>query len=164
MAPMRASIRRRVNLWGAAGCAGMMGFALFAQYRLHLEPCNMCMLQRIAVIALHNPRQTGARAYALLIGLVAASGVAVAWRHVWMQMQPPGSLSSCGADFYTMLDMMPFTEVVVRIWKGGGDCQAITWSMFGLSMPVWMLVGIASLGVVGVVANLRRDPEAIRFA
>ena len=35
----------------AAACAGAMGFALFAQYQLGLEPCPLCIFQRIGVIA-----------------------------------------------------------------------------------------------------------------
>ncbi|ERE19870.1 disulfide bond formation protein B, partial [Pseudogulbenkiania ferrooxidans] len=35
----------------AAACAGAMGFALFAQYQLGQEPCPLCILQRIGVMA-----------------------------------------------------------------------------------------------------------------
>ena len=161
---MRAPLsRRQANLTGFLGCAGMMGFALYAQYGLHLQPCNMCILQRIAVIALglvflaaalHNADALGSRLYAVAIAAVAAAGIAVSGRHVWMQMQPPGSLPSCGADFFTMLDMLPVTQVVLKIWNGGGDCQTILWSLFGVSMPAWVLVGVSGLGLLGVGGNL----------
>ncbi|MGL6070054.1 disulfide bond formation protein B, partial [Craterilacuibacter sp.] len=42
--------RRAGFLLLALACAGAMGFALFAQYVLGLEPCPMCIMQRIAVI------------------------------------------------------------------------------------------------------------------
>ena len=44
--------RRAINLAGAAACAGMMGFALYVQHGLGLEPCPLCVLQRIATISL----------------------------------------------------------------------------------------------------------------
>ena len=56
--------KRLLNLAGFLACAGMMGFALYAQYGLMLEPCPLCVFQRIATIslglvflvaALHNP-------------------------------------------------------------------------------------------------------------
>lgn len=156
--------RRQANSIGLGACAAMMGFALYAQYVLRLAPCNMCILQRICVIALgaafllaalHDPRDAGARLYAFLIGLCAAVGAAVAGRHVWMQMQPFGSLPSCGADFYSMLDMMPVHQAVLRVLSGGGDCQAITWSLFGLSMPAWVVVALTLVGSGGVAANCR---------
>ena len=165
--------RRQANAVGALACAAMMGFALYAQYVLHLQPCNMCVLQRIAVIALglvflvaalHDPAALGARAYALVIAAVALAGVAVAARHIWMSMQPLGSLPSCGADFYTMIDMLPVTEVVAKIWNGGGECQIVQWRLLGLSMQTWVLIGAAGLGLVGVAGNLGLERAAPRPA
>jgi protein dithiol:quinone oxidoreductase len=159
--------RRPANLAGAAACAAMMGFALYAQYGLHLTPCNLCILQRVCVVALgavflvaalHDPGRTGARLYGAAIGLVALAGVGVSGRHVWVQMQPPGSLPSCGADIATMLDMMPAWEVVARILRGGGECQTILWSLLGISMPAWVLIAVAIVGSAGVVANLAPGP------
>ena len=66
----RMMTRRTLNFTGAIACAGMMGFALFAQHGLGLEPCPLCVLQRVATIslgllfllaALTNPGQIGAR-------------------------------------------------------------------------------------------------------
>jgi protein dithiol:quinone oxidoreductase len=155
--------RRHINVLGALACATMMGFALFAQFGLHLQPCNMCYLQRVAVTglglvflaaALHDPAALGARLYAALIALAAAAGSAAAARHIWISMQPPGSLPSCGADFYTMLEMLPVTQVVAKIWNGGGECQLIRWRLLGLSMQTWVFIGATGLGLVGVAGNL----------
>ncbi len=155
--------RRQANFAGVLGCAGLMAGALFFQYAMKLAPCNMCVLQRIAVIelglvflvaTLHDPGRIGARVYAALLMLATLAAAALSARHVWMQMQPAGSLPSCGADFYTMLDMLPFHQVVARIWNGGGECQAILWSLFGLSMPAWLLIVVPTLGLFGVASNL----------
>ena len=157
-----AVTRRHLNVLGALVCATMMAFALFAQFGLHLQPCNMCYLQRIAVIglglvflaaALHDPAAPGARLYAMLIALAAATGIATAARHIWISMQPLGSLPTCGADFYTMVEMLPFTQVVAKIWNGGGECQLILWRFLGLSMQTWVLIGATGLGIIGVVGN-----------
>lgn len=160
--------RRQLNFAGFLACALLIGGGLFFQYGLKLVPCNMCVLQRIAVVqlgllfllaAMHNPRSRGARVYAALIAVAAILEVALSARHVWMQMQPAGSLPSCGADFFTMVDMLPFTEVVTRIVNGGGECQAIVWSLFGLSMPAWLGLIVSAVGVAGVVGNVRRMRE-----
>jgi disulfide bond formation protein DsbB len=163
--------RRQANFAGFLACVGLMACALFFQYGMKLVPCNMCILQRIAVVqlglvflvaALHNPGRIGARVYGVLVSLAGVVAAAASARHVWMQMQPAGSLPSCGADFFTMLDMLPPTEVVLRIVNGGGECQAIVWSLFGLSMPAWLLICVAALGLFGIAANfvLRRDSAA----
>ena len=154
--------RRQLNLAGFAVCAALLGFALFVQHGLGVAPCNMCILQRIAVGALglallaaavHDPADGGARLYGALIALTGLVGAALSARHVWMQMQPAGSLPSCGADFYTLLGMLPPWEVVTKILRGGGDCQAIGWSLFGISMPGWLLLAVTVISLAGVVAN-----------
>jgi disulfide bond formation protein DsbB len=155
--------RRAVNAGGFLACAALMAAAFFFQYVLKLQPCNMCMLQRVATVglgtvfglaALQDPGRVGARIYAVLILAAAAASVALSARHVWMQMQPPGSLASCGADFWTMVDMLPYREVVRRIVNGGGECQTIQWALFGVSMPGWLILTGCVLGIGGVVGNV----------
>jgi protein dithiol:quinone oxidoreductase len=173
MTPTMLPTRRLANLVGFLACAVMMGFALYAEYGLGLKPCNMCILQRVCVVALgvvfliaalHDPGTVGARIYAFAIAIVSLAGVGVSGRHVWVQMQPAGSLPSCGADIPTMLSMMPVWEVVARILKGGGECQTILWKLLGISMPTWVLIGVAVLGVAGVAANVGLARAADRAA
>ena len=164
MTEARLPGRRLANAAGAAACAMLIAFALYLQYGLGLMPCNLCILQRGAVIllgvvfllaALHDPKRVGARVYASLIALAASLGVLLSARHVWVQMQPAGSLPSCGADFYTLLDMLPVHEAIATVLRGGAECQANLWSLFGLSMPAWLLVALAVLGAGGIAANMR---------
>ena len=44
--------RRVLNSAGFAICAGLMGFALYAQHVLLLDPCPLCVLQRVVVISI----------------------------------------------------------------------------------------------------------------
>jgi protein dithiol:quinone oxidoreductase len=155
--------RRVANTAGVIAVAGLMAVAFIFQYYVKLNPCNMCMLQRGATIllgaaflvaALHDAGRFMARVYGLLILIAAAVLVALSARHVWMQMQPLGSLASCGADFWTMVDMLPLHEVVSRIVNGGGDCQEIGWSLFGISIPGWLGIAGTALGLGGLWANV----------
>ena len=41
---------RSFNLLGCLACTGMMAYALYAQQFLFLDPCPLCVIQRIAVI------------------------------------------------------------------------------------------------------------------
>ncbi|MDP6436375.1 MAG: disulfide bond formation protein B [Gammaproteobacteria bacterium] len=159
--------KRSLNLLGFASCAGLMAYALFAQYQLNLEPCPLCIFQRVAVIALgvvflvaglHNPAQTGSRIYAAFITLAAAAGVGVAGRHVWLQNLPPDKVPACGPGLDFMLDAFPLTEVFSTVLSGSGECAKIIWSFLGLSMPAWVLIAVAALGVYGIVVNLRNWP------
>ena len=79
------SLRRLANLTGFAICVLLMAYAYFSQFHDGLEPCVLCIFQRIAVILLgvifliaflHHPRIIGARIYGVLLLLIAAVG----WR------------------------------------------------------------------------------------
>jgi protein dithiol:quinone oxidoreductase len=158
--------RRLVNLGGFVACAAMLAYAYFyAEGVLGLEPCPLCMFQRVGVgmlgiaflvAALHHPAaRSGARVYAVLIGLVAAFPAYVAGRHVYIQSLPEGSVPSCGATLDYMLDVFPLLTVVRKVLTGGGECAKIDWSLLGLSMPGWVLVAVLALGVAGMLANWR---------
>ena len=142
--------RRRAGFaLGALLCAGLMGYALYAQYVLGLEPCPLCVFQRIAIIAcgvvfalgaIHNPARVGAIVYAVLGFLFASAGAAVAMRHVWLQSLPPSEVPACGPGLNYMLETLPFTEVLSKVFVGSGECANVDWIVFGLSMPAWTLV------------------------
>jgi len=139
-----------------------MAYALYAQYVLKLEPCPLCILQRIAVIALgivflvawiHGPARLGARIYAILLGLIALAGALVAWRHLWVIAQPPGTVAECGASLDYMLEVLPLHEVIAKVLSGSGECAKVDWRFLGLTMPAWVLASVTALGAFGVWTN-----------
>lgn len=157
--------RRLLNLGGFLVCAGMMGFALYAQYIMYLDPCPLCVFQRIATIllgvvfliaALHDPQKIGARIYGLLIGLVAAAGVAVASWHVYLQSLPPDAVPSCGPGFEYIMDNFALFDALGMIFTGSGECADVVWAFLGLSMPTWVVIGLGGLGIAGIWNNFRR--------
>lgn len=168
--------RRSVNAAGFLACVAMLAYAiLYAERVLGLEPCPLCMFQRVGVAilgtvfllaAVHHPRsRTGARAYAVLLLLAALIPGFVAGRHVYIQSLPPGSVPSCGATLDYMLEVLPILDVIRRVLTGGGECAAIDWSFLGLSMPAWVLISVVVLGLAGVVANWHVPRDAgPRFA
>lgn len=157
--------RRVLNLAGFLCCAGMMGFALFAQHVLLLDPCPLCVLQRVAVIGLgivfliaagHDPSGWGRRVYALFAGLFAAAGVTVAGWHWWLQNLPPSETPACGPGLNYMLENFPLGEAMRMVFQGSGECAEIVWSFLGLSMPAWVLICMTGLGIAGIWNNLRK--------
>ncbi len=143
----------------------MMAYALYAEHRLLLEPCPLCVFQRVAVIvlgglfllaAVHNPSGRGRIVHALLIGLTAASGAGIAAWHVRLQNLPPDQVPACGPGFDYIIDSFPLAEALRLIFSGSGECATIDWSFLGLSMPAWVLIALTGVGVAGVWNNLRR--------
>ncbi|HEX2391214.1 MAG TPA: disulfide bond formation protein B, partial [Casimicrobiaceae bacterium] len=89
--------RRPAYVLGFLVCAGLMAWALWLQYGEGLEPCPLCMFQRVAVsavgvifliAAIHNPGRTGAAFYAVLTLIAAGLGAAFAARQIWLQALP----------------------------------------------------------------------------
>jgi disulfide bond formation protein DsbB len=163
---LSAISRRSGNALGFLACAGLMGYALYAQYVLGLAPCPLCIFQRIATIvtgilfliaALHNPSTTGARVYGALIGLAALGGVLISARHIWIQAQPPGTVAACGADLNYLMEIMPVTDVVTKVLTGSGECGQIDWTFLGLSMPWWVAISLSVLGAWALIVNYKKS-------
>ncbi|HEY1891302.1 MAG TPA: disulfide bond formation protein B [Steroidobacteraceae bacterium] len=163
--PAGTSARRPLNFAGFLICAGLIGYALYAQFKLGLEPCPLCIFQRIGILALgvvfliaalHNPRGRGTRIYAVLVAIAALATAAVAARQLYIQHLPPGAIPSCGAPLSMMMKFMPLTTVIRKVLTGSGECSIVNWTFLGLAMPAWVLIWAALLGTVGAVANLRR--------
>ena len=159
-------VSRRAGNWlGAAACAAAIAFAFYSQYGLGLVPCHLCIFQRVTVAALgivfvlaaftSRPGIRGTL-FAVLVGLAGFATIVTAGRHVWIQMQPEGSVPACGADLAFMLDLFPLTEVILKVFKAGGECAKIDWSFLGLSMPAWVLVLALVLTAGGIRINLRK--------
>jgi disulfide bond formation protein DsbB len=134
-----------------------MGFALYHQYVEYIDPCPLCIFQRLmfcwmAVFALlaiiHNPGRTGQRIYAWLIVTGSTLGSLIAGRHIWLQNLPADEVPECGPGLNYMLENFPLTEVFSTVFHGSGSCAEVKWSFLGLSMPMWTLAWYAGLGLV----------------
>ncbi len=162
--PLIPSIRQ-TNLALFALSVVAMLFALYLQHYQGLDPCPLCIFQRVAVMAvggvallaaLHNPSAWGRRVYALLTLLAAGVGAAIAGRHVWLQHLPPEDVPACGPGLAYWLDTFPLQEVVQKVLHGSGECAVIDWTLFGISLPALTLLMFLGLLALAVWQLLRR--------
>jgi disulfide bond formation protein DsbB len=159
------SRRRLVTALAAVACLLMLGYALFAQFHQHLEPCPLCIFQRIAVaglavalllaVAVPQRWRILGNVSALLILLAGLAGMGVSARHLYIQSLPPGQVPVCGAPLHHMLEIFPLAEVLRKVLTGSGECARIDWTFLGLSMPAWVLICLVPLTALGVLANWR---------
>lgn len=160
----RGSFRLQFFL-GFLACAGLLAYAIYLQLHDGLEPCNLCIFQRVAfaalgvvflIGALHAPkRPTGRQAYGVAALLASLAGIAVAGRHVWVQMQPAGEVS-CGAPLSFMRETMSTWDVVRKVMTATGNCGDVDWTFLGLSMPWWSLIWFVLLALWAGYAAFRR--------
>jgi disulfide bond formation protein DsbB len=163
---------RRGNLLGFLACACLLAYAYYAQYVMHLEPCPLCIFQRIGIFGLgvmfliatlHEPAAFGRRVYAVLLSLLALATIGIALRHLYVQSLPPDAVPACGASLDFMLKVFSLSEVLVKVLTGSGECAKVTWEFLGLAMPAWVLISAIALGAWGLWVNLRRQPPVLRF-
>lgn len=146
--------RRKAYAVGFIACAGALAFVYYLQYVRGLEPCPLCIFQRMAMAAtglvflialLHGPKGYGRRVYSLLGALFAAAGVAIAARHIWIQALPASQLPACGPPLRYLISVLPPLEVIRKVLQGDGECHTVNWTLFGLSLPFWSMFGFIGL-------------------
>ncbi|HEX7866043.1 MAG TPA: disulfide bond formation protein B [Variovorax sp.] len=143
-------------------CVLMLAFGLYLQHVVGLEPCPMCIVQRYALVlvALFTGlagvfRNVGLRAVSGVLALLAAVGGAyTAASQSWLQWYPP-EVVSCGRDLYGMIETFPLKRALPMIFRGGGDCSKIDWSLFGLTLANWSFIAFVVLSLLLITLLLR---------
>lgn len=137
-------------------CHELLVTALYFQYVEGLNPCPLCIFQRVAVLALgiiafiaalHNP---GAKGRLIYDGVGLATtflGGIIAGRQVWLQHLPSDQVPACGPGLDYMLETLPLSQTIAQVFRGSGDCAEVQWQLFGLSMPEWTLLIFCSIGL-----------------
>ena len=157
---------RLLNLFAFLVCAALMAFGLYLEHFEGIEPCPLCVVQRIEFIgvgliclvaALHGPQRRGRRVYAGLALLFAGAGIATASRQVWLQGVPADQLPTCLPSLEYMMEALPFQDIVRMVLHGTADCAEVTWTLLGMSIPEWSLLAFAGLAVLSLLQLLRRD-------
>lgn len=140
-------------------CALMLAIAGYFQFVEGLEPCPLCILSRMVVLAIggvflvaavHNPKGWGLKVYAWLGLVVALVGVGLSGRHVWLQNLPSDQVPSCGPGLSFILDNFPLAEALELVLRGSGECAEVQWSFLGLTIPGWTLVAFLFFGGVSL--------------
>jgi disulfide bond formation protein DsbB len=159
-------------LSGATICLALIGTALYFQYVMGLDPCPLCILQRVCVIAvgvvwlgagLHNPGPVGVRVYGAMTVAIAAIGAGVAGPQGLLQHLPAEQGPACGPGLEYILETFPMHEALGIILRGSGDCAEVNWTFLGLSMAGWMLVVFAIFVVSGALLLYRGGGDRRMF-
>ena len=157
---------RTAYLLGFLLSFGLVALALVIQTHYKLEPCPLCISQRIIfmglgvlflIAAIHHPQKPAwVKLYALLQILTALGGAGVAIRHWWLQVHKDQMLVDCGVGFDYMFDNFPLKKALMLVFRGTGDCATIDWTFLGLSIPQLALLAFLALAAYALlIANKR---------
>ena len=158
---------RTTNLLVATGCAGLIAIAVFYfQNHLGLEPCYLCITQRVFVIAvgvicgiaaLHNPQsKPGQRSYAGLTLITAMAGGFFSVKQLWLQGLPEDKVPACGPPVDYLFEAFSASDAISMLLRGDGNCAEVQWQLLGLSMPGWVLVSFIALAGIGILQFFRK--------
>src|SRR3990167_8284774 len=137
-------------------CFVLVGLALWIQTRYNLEPCPLCISQRIVFMALGVLFLLAAifnkylKFFAALQVLAALGGAGVAIRHWWIQAHRESMIADCGVGFDYMFENFPLEKALKLVFKGTGDCAAIDWTFLGLTIPQLSLIAFVGFGIYAV--------------
>jgi disulfide bond formation protein DsbB len=157
---------RAVNLLIVLAIAGLLATGYYMQFVMHLEPCMLCMSQRLCFMAtgaaallalVHNPSGAARKVYGIAGALFALGGAALASRQLWLQSLPKDQVPACGPGFDYVLETFPFLEAASIMIRGDGNCAAVDWTFLGLSIAGWSWIWFAGFAGVLLWQAFRRD-------
>jgi len=133
---------------------GALAMAFAAEYLFGLDPCILCLYQRIpyavtvvlAAAALLAP--TRGRLRPGLVALCAGvffAGAALAFYHVGVEQHWWGSFAGCGGELATDVTLEDLKSQLTEGFIPRKPCDRIDWELFGLSLAGYN--GIASLAL-----------------
>ena len=157
---------RLIYLFMAVSCFGLMGFgAYWLQGKLGLLPCPLCVVQRIAFLAVGAAALAAAalgptsrwaiRFWGALTGLFSLAGLVVAVRHVWLTYFPESM--ECGI---TPEERFLNALALARWWPGmfeaNGDCADVKWKFLSVTIPEWAALWFAFFLLASLWLMLKR--------
>jgi len=145
----------------------VLGFSFYVQYLKGLEPCPLCLMQRLCVFLLLFLFLVGVslstlrrgRLVAVLQMLVAAGGLFFAGRQLWLQSLPAEKAPACMPGLDVLIHYFPWQDVAHALFWGAGDCAEVTWKWLGLSMPAWAAIYFLAIIITSALVFLRLGRE-----
>ncbi len=142
------------------GSAALLAGAFAFQYLGGMAPCQLCLWQRwphaAAVLVLILALVTGWRGLAWAGALAALTTAGIGLFHAGVEQGWWEFVSTCtqgsiaGLSTADLLD--PNADIAAPV-----RCDAIPWSLFGISMAGWNAIVSTGLAGLWVLAALRRD-------
>ena len=156
---------RTLNLYLFLVATCMIVVALYMQHQMDLNPCYLCIVQRVFVIltgliallaVFHNPASTGQKRYAAATSLSALAGAGFSIRQLWLQSLPEEKVPACGPPADYLFDALPISEALPMLLSGDGNCAEVQWTFLSLSIPAWTLFAFVTMALLGGYQLLRK--------
>ena len=123
--------------------------SFYFQFVDNVLPCPLCILQRFAfgllglwfLIGIFVANSSFGRIIInLLCFLTSILGMVLAGRQLFLQYFPSLNTPECGVSIQYMLDVLPFNEVVQKIFAGGAECSQRGFEILHLNLAEWAFI------------------------
>jgi disulfide bond formation protein DsbB len=124
----------------------VLGASFYFEYILEMQPCPLCMMQRICVVGLlivgllalwHKRRPQN---FVVMQIVLSMGGIFFSSRQLWLQAYPPPMGTTCMPGLDAMMRYLPWQDILHALVWGTGECGEVSWQWLGLSMPGWSLI------------------------
>jgi disulfide bond formation protein DsbB len=148
---------KRINLLGFFLAFTLVGLAVVIQTQFNLEPCPLCVSQRIVFIVIGflflifsflKPNRLIKFMYISSLLITNIIGIIFSIRHIMIQNKWIIVPAECGIDLNYMFENFPLTEAFSLLFKGTGDCSEIDWLFLGFTLPQLALIGYIMFGIM----------------
>ena len=121
---------------GFVAVCGLLLTSVYLQVFQGLQPCPLCALQRVSfaflgiwfLIGLFSYTRHGWRLFVNIAGtLTSILGLTLAGRQIWLQTYPPLNSGECGVSLQYMFKILPFSQVLQKVFEGSADCSERGW-------------------------------------
>lgn len=142
----------------------LLGMAAYLEIYQGINPCPLCILQRIVLITLGvifffgmvlRINKIGYCMFGVLGLIVSLGGILLSGRQVWLQNVPQEGLGECGVSLQYMFKIFPVTEALQHVWRGGTECSQHDWEFLHLSLAEWSLIWFIVFFIL-VIVQLKR--------
>jgi len=138
----------------------LVALALIVQKKYNLEPCPLCITQRIIFMVLGllflmnafiRPSDLIKKISLVFFSATSIIGMVFSFKHILIQSKVIDVPSECGVDLNYMFENFPFSKALNLLFKGTGDCSHIDWTFLGLTIPELALIGFILFFVYSVL-------------
>lgn len=151
----------RTNFSGILGLSILvMCASLYLQYGMHLEPCPLCIMQRLCLLMIlicsgmvvMNPQYAKLRSFWVGLAIMILAGCYFAFRQLYLQSLPPHSAPPCLPSLQLLATYYPWFVMVKALFLGSGSCAVVEFKLLGLSLAFWSAVYFIIVAVLASYA------------
>jgi disulfide bond formation protein DsbB len=150
----------------------VLGMVFYFEYMKNMEPCPLCLMQRLCVflfglfcmIGIRLVSLRRIRTVTIFQIFFALAGLYFAGRQVWLASLPLEQAPMCMPGLDVLMRYFSWSAVLKALFWGTADCGEVTWRWLGLSMPAWsflffLMLLMASLSVLVMTRQSSNNDE-----